>query len=170
MLYIGVDLGTSSVKLVLMDETGDIKKIVSEEYPLYFPKTGWSEQNPSDWYEKFTQAVKDLTKDCDKSQIDGISFSGQMHGLVILDENDEVIRPAILWNDGREHGADRLHRSEASVGEEARAGEFREDPKDHAAEGLSGVPSWRRTLHGCLGCLGHAAAGCEEQMLVKGNA
>ena len=101
MLYIGVDLGTSSVKLVLMDETGDIKKIVSEEYPLYFPKTGWSEQNPSDWYEKFTQAVKDLTKDCDKSQIDGISFSGQMHGLVILDENDEVIRPAILWNDGR---------------------------------------------------------------------
>lgn len=101
MLYIGVDLGTSSVKLVLMDETGEIKKIVSEEYPLYFPKTGWSEQNPSDWYEKFTKAVKELTNECDKSQIDGISFSGQMHGLVILDENDEVIRPAILWNDGR---------------------------------------------------------------------
>lgn len=101
MLYIGVDLGTSSIKLLMMDETGDIKRIVTREYPLYFPKTGWSEQNPSDWYEKFVEAVKELTDGCDKNEIDGISFSGQMHGLVILDENDEVIRPAILWNDGR---------------------------------------------------------------------
>lgn len=101
MLYIGADLGTSSIKLLLMDETGDIKKIVSKEYPLYFPKPGWSEQNPEDWYAAFVEGVKDLTKKCDKTQIEGISFSGQMHGLVILDENDQVIRPAILWNDGR---------------------------------------------------------------------
>jgi xylulokinase len=101
MLYIGVDLGTSSIKLLLMDEAGDIKSIVTREYPLYFPKTGWSEQNPEDWYTALADGIKELTKDCDKSKIEGISFSGQMHGMVILDEKDNVIRPAILWNDGR---------------------------------------------------------------------
>lgn len=101
MLYIGVDLGTSSVKLLLMDEAGQIKSIVTREYPLYFPKSGWSEQNPEDWYSALVDGIKELTKDCDKDEIDGISFSGQMHGMVILDENDKVIRPAILWNDGR---------------------------------------------------------------------
>ncbi len=101
MLYIGVDLGTSSVKLLLMDEAGDIKSIVTREYPLFFPKPGWSEQNPEDWYSALVEGIKELTKDCDKKEIDGISFSGQMHGMVILDENDKVIRPAILWNDGR---------------------------------------------------------------------
>lgn len=101
MLYIGVDLGTSSVKLLLMDEVGNIKSIVTREYPLYFPKPGWSEQNPEDWYAALVDGIKELTKDCNKEDIDGISFSGQMHGMVILDENDQVIRPAILWNDGR---------------------------------------------------------------------
>ncbi|NLP35331.1 MAG: xylulokinase [Clostridiales bacterium] len=101
MLYIGVDLGTSSVKLLLMDENGDIKSIVTREYPLNFPKPGWSEQNPEDWYTSLVDGIKELTDDCNKADIDGISFSGQMHGMVILDENDKVIRPAILWNDGR---------------------------------------------------------------------
>ena len=101
MLYIGVDLGTSAVKLLLMNETGKIEKIVSREYPLYFPKPGWSEQNPEDWWKQSVEGIKELTAECDKSQVAGISFGGQMHGLVILDENDEVIRPAILWNDGR---------------------------------------------------------------------
>ncbi|SFU87977.1 xylulokinase [Butyrivibrio sp. M55] len=101
MLYIGVDLGTSSVKLVLMDETGKIHGTTSREYKLYFPQPGWSEQNPSDWYNEAIAGLKDLLKDVDKSEVAGISFGGQMHGLVILDENDEVIRPAILWNDGR---------------------------------------------------------------------
>lgn len=101
MLYIGVDLGTSAVKLLLMDEKGNIKKIVSKEYPLYFPHPGWSEQHPEDWFEKSVEGIRELTADCDKSQVAGISFGGQMHGLVILDEKDEVIRPAILWNDGR---------------------------------------------------------------------
>jgi xylulokinase len=101
MLYIGVDLGTSSVKLLLMDETGDIKSIVTKEYPLFFPKPGWSEQHPEDWYAALVEGIKELTKECDKSQIEGISFSGQMHGMVILDEQDNVIRPAILWNDQR---------------------------------------------------------------------
>ncbi|MDD4112473.1 MAG: xylulokinase [Herbinix sp.] len=101
MLYIGVDLGTSSVKLLLMDENGKIENIVMKEYPIYYPKTGWSEQNPEDWYSALIDGIKELTKDCNKDEIDGISFSGQMHGMVILDENDKVIRPAILWNDGR---------------------------------------------------------------------
>ena len=101
MLYIGVDLGTSAVKLLLMEGNGAIKKIVSKEYPLYFPNPGWSEQKPEDWWTQVIAGIKELTAECDKSQVAGISFGGQMHGLVILDENDNVIRPAILWNDGR---------------------------------------------------------------------
>lgn len=101
MLFIGVDLGTSAVKLLLMDETGKIHKIVSKEYPLYFPQPGWSEQNPQDWIRQSMEGIKELTAQCDRSQIKGISFGGQMHGLVVLDEKDQVIRPAILWNDGR---------------------------------------------------------------------
>lgn len=101
MLYIGVDLGTSSIKLVLMNEEGKIENIVSREYPLSFPKPGWSEQNPEDWYQAFLEGMEDLLANYDKSLVEGISFGGQMHGLVILDENDHVIRPAILWNDGR---------------------------------------------------------------------
>ncbi len=101
MLYIGVDLGTSAVKLLLMDGEGNIKNIVSKEYPLYFPHPGWSEQKPEDWYEQVMAGIKELIADADKSQVAGISFGGQMHGLVILDKDDNVIRPAILWNDGR---------------------------------------------------------------------
>jgi len=101
MLYIGVDLGTSSVKLLAMDENGDIKKIVVREYPLHFPKRGWAEQDPEDWFDAVEDGFEELTSDLDTSLIEGVSFSGQMHGLVLLDEKDEVIRPAILWNDGR---------------------------------------------------------------------
>ena len=101
MLYIGVDLGTSAVKLLLMDSEGKIVNVVSREYPLYFPHPGWSEQKPEDWYEQTVEGIRELVRDVDKSQVAGISFGGQMHGLVILDEEDRVIRPAILWNDGR---------------------------------------------------------------------
>ena len=101
MFYIGVDLGTSAVKLLLMDEKGCVRKVVSKEYPLYFPRPGWSEQRPEDWFLQTMEGLKELVADCDRSQVEGISFGGQMHGLVILDEKDEVIRPAILWNDGR---------------------------------------------------------------------
>ncbi len=101
MYYAGIDLGTSSVKLLLMDGKGEIAKIVSREYPLSFPQPGWSEQAPEDWWRESMAGLKELIADIDKSQLAGISFGGQMHGLVILDENDRVIRPAILWNDGR---------------------------------------------------------------------
>ena len=101
MFYIGIDLGTSAVKLLLMDSEGKIVNIVSREYPLYFPHPGWSEQKPQDWYEQTILGIEELIQDVDKEQVAGISFGGQMHGLVILDEDDNVIRPAILWNDGR---------------------------------------------------------------------
>lgn len=99
--YIGIDLGTSAVKLLLMDASGQIKNTVTKEYPLEFPQPGWSQQNPEDWKDAVLDGLKELTKDCDKSQIAGIGCGGQMHGLVILDGQDKVIRPAILWNDGR---------------------------------------------------------------------
>ncbi len=101
MYYIGVDLGTSAVKLLLMEESGKIEKIVSREYPLYFPHPGWSEQNPEDWMKEAMAGIKELTSEIDRSQVAGIGCGGQMHGLVTLDEEDHVIRPAILWNDGR---------------------------------------------------------------------
>lgn len=101
MYYIGIDLGTSAVKLLLMQEDGTVKNIVSKEYPIYFPNPGWSEQNPCDWWKMTIEGIKELTDGFDKDSIKGISFGGQMHGLVILDKDDNVIRPAILWNDGR---------------------------------------------------------------------
>jgi len=101
MLYIGVDLGTSAVKLLLMDGGGAIKKIVSREYPLSFPHPGWSEQNPEDWMQAVLDGIRELTTECDRTQVAGIGCGGQMHGLVALDGEDRVLRPAILWNDGR---------------------------------------------------------------------
>ena len=100
-MYIGVDLGTSAVKLLLMDSRGEVWKIVSRTYPLAFPEPGWSEQNPYDWWEQTKAGIRELIQGEDSSQVAGISFGGQMHGLVMLDGRDEVIRPAILWNDGR---------------------------------------------------------------------
>lgn len=101
MYYIGIDLGTSSAKLLLVDERGAVHGSASREYPLYFPQPGWSEQNPEDWWTAVKSALAELTANIDVNEIAGIGCGGQMHGLVILDENDEVIRPAILWNDGR---------------------------------------------------------------------
>ena len=101
MLYIGVDLGTSAVKLLLMDETGEIHNTVTREYPLEFPRPGWSQQNPEDWWDAVSRGIPELLAGFDAGQVAGVGAAGQMHGLVILDEADQVIRPAILWNDGR---------------------------------------------------------------------
>lgn len=100
-MYIGIDLGTSSVKLLLLSHKGEVVKTITKEYPLYFPKPLWSEQNPEDWYQAVISGLKDLVKTYDKESIKGMGFSGQMHGMVILDKDDNVIRPAILWNDQR---------------------------------------------------------------------
>ena len=101
LYYIGIDLGTSAVKLLLVDKNGRICRSVSEEYPLSFPQPGWSEQEPADWWNAVRSGLQRLLDGQDASLIAGIGVGGQMHGLVTLDENDDVIRPAILWNDGR---------------------------------------------------------------------
>lgn len=99
--YIGIDLGTSSVKMLLVSADGEIINSVTKEYPIFYPQSGWSEQNPYDWYNASIEGLKELIAQTNKDEIKGISFGGQMHGLVILDKDDNVIRPAILWNDGR---------------------------------------------------------------------
>ncbi len=101
MYYIGIDLGTSNVKLLLTDESGEIHRVVSREYPLYFPHSGWSEQNAEDWWDAVVDGMRELTLNIDRAQIVAIGCGGQMHGLVVLDEQDAVIRPVILWNDSR---------------------------------------------------------------------
>ena len=98
---IGVDLGTSSVKVLLVSQAGEVVHEVSKPYPLIQEKSGYNEQNPHDWVEQTTAAIQELIKDYDPEDIEGISFSGQMHGLVLLDENFQVLRNAILWNDTR---------------------------------------------------------------------
>ena len=101
MYFIGIDLGTSAVKLLLCDETGAIQNVTTREYPLSFPHTGWSEQAPEDWWTNTVDGMHELLEGFDASKVAGISFGGQMHGLVVLDTNDQVLRPAILWNDNR---------------------------------------------------------------------
>ncbi len=99
--YIGIDLGTSAVKLLLVAEDGQILNTVTKEYPLEFPQPGWSQQNPADWKKAVLEGIPELLSGFDASGVTGIGCGGQMHGLVVLDEQDQVIRPAILWNDGR---------------------------------------------------------------------
>lgn len=99
--YIGIDLGTSGVKLLLVGSDGKIISEANESCDVNYPQDGWSEQDPQDWWINVNKALKSLLENQDKSLIKGISFGGQMHGLVILDQEDNVIRPCILWNDGR---------------------------------------------------------------------
>lgn len=101
MYFIGIDLGTSAVKMLLMRDDGKIVNSVTKVYPISFPYAGWSEQNPEDWLKETKKGLIELMSGYPKEELVGISFGGQMHGLVALDENDRVIRPAILWNDGR---------------------------------------------------------------------
>ena len=103
MLYIGIDLGTSSVKVVAASEGGTIFGSTTRTYPCLQPKPGWSEQDPHRWYKATCEAMRALlhTPGVSANSVAGISFGGQMHGLVALDEQGEPIRDAILWNDGR---------------------------------------------------------------------
>ena len=101
MLYIGVDLGTSACKFLLVDEEGKVCNQVTREYPLSMPHTGWSEQDPADWWKACLEGIPMLLQGFDPAQVEGIGIGGQMHGLVALDAGDAVLRPAILWNDGR---------------------------------------------------------------------
>lgn len=100
---LGIDLGTSSLKGSVYTTDGRLVDSSAYEYDLYIPKKGFSEQDPKDWIKAFKDVIKDLSKKIDdfSENLDAISFSGQMHSLVLLDENDEVLRNAILWNDVR---------------------------------------------------------------------
>ncbi len=100
-LYIGIDLGTSALKMLLVDDKGNIRNTVTKEYPLLFPEPGWSEQDPEEWWKACREGMGELLSGSDAADVRGIGCGGQMHGLVALDSDDKVIRPAILWNDGR---------------------------------------------------------------------
>ncbi len=99
----GIDIGTSGCKSIIIDETGEVIASSIAEYPLYTPHPGWAEQDPEDWWKA---TVLSMSHALQKSGIDpnliaGVGLSGQMHGLVALDDNYQVIRRAILWNDQR---------------------------------------------------------------------
>ncbi|MBQ9132518.1 MAG: xylulokinase [Clostridia bacterium] len=99
--HIGADLGTSSIKLLLCEKGGNIFATATENYPVAYPHPSWSEQNPDDWWSAFVKGIKSLTQGIDIKDVGGIAVAGQMHGLVVLNKEDKVIRPVILWNDGR---------------------------------------------------------------------
>ena len=101
-MYLGIDIGTSGVKAVLVDEAQRIVDQATAPLTVQRPHPLWSEQNPSDWWDATTAAVKGLTANL-RSGVKAIGLSGQMHGATCLGENDKVLRPAILWNDGRSH-------------------------------------------------------------------
>jgi xylulokinase len=94
---VGIDVGTTAVKALAVSETGEVRGRAEVSYPLSAPRPGWSEQDPEDWWRATERALYEL----DAGEVAGIGLSGQMHGLVLLDERDEVLRPAILWNDQR---------------------------------------------------------------------
>ncbi len=100
-LFLGLDIGTSGAKAIVCDGDGHIVAMALAEYPISSPQPLWSEQNPSDWWQGAQQAIRDVVSAVDASQIVGIGLTGQMHGSVFLDADNQVIRPALLWNDQR---------------------------------------------------------------------
>ena len=192
MLFIGIDLGTSACKLLLVGEDGTIQNEVTKEYPLSFPHPGWAEQRPEEWWDAVVTGVPELLRGFDANDVAGIGSGGQMHGLVALDEHDHVIRPAILWNDGRTFkeveylnnvvGKDRLSELTANIAfagftapkllwmRENEPENFRKNRKDHAPEGLFDVQAHRRPCLRLLRRVRDAAAGRAAQALVEGNA
>jgi xylulokinase len=102
-LLIGIDVGTSGTKALLVDEKGKILASATEEYPLYAPKPNWSEQDPADWWKATVRSIRAVLKKAGKKgrDVGGLGLSGQMHGSVFLDSKNKVIRRAILWNDQR---------------------------------------------------------------------
>lgn len=126
-MFLGIDIGTSSVKAVLMDQDGRVADSASAPLPISRPHAGWSEQDPEDWWRATGAAV--LKLDAGKrGRVEGIGLSGQMHGATLLDAKDRVLRPAILWNDGR---------SEAECSELERR-----EPKSRAITGNIATPGF----------------------------
>jgi xylulokinase len=101
MMYLGLDLGTSGLKALLVDEEEHVVFEATAPLAVTRPKNGWSEQLPSDWIAAAETVLDQLAAECDLSAVRGIGLSGQMHGATLLDSSDEVLRPCILWNDTR---------------------------------------------------------------------
>lgn len=101
--FLGLDLGTGSIKTVLFDVDGKEIAQCAIEYPIYQPNNGWSEQEPEDWYQCAVKTVRSVMDEAkvDPASVLGLGISGQMAGAVFADKNGEVLRRAILWNDGR---------------------------------------------------------------------
>jgi xylulokinase len=115
MVFLGIDIGTSAVKAVLVDEREAVVGEASAPVPSSEPRPGWSEQNPEDWWKATETAVGALRKDAPEAfrATAAIGLSGQMHGVTLLDERDVPIRPSIIWNDGR--GVEECRELEAEV-------------------------------------------------------
>src|SRR4051812_17470926 len=102
-LLLGIDIGTSGSKAVIADASGKVVASATHEYPMYTPWPLWAEQNPEDWWEATVRSIRRVLAEAgaDVAQIAGIGLTGQMHGLVLLDEQGRVLRPCIMWNDQR---------------------------------------------------------------------
>ena len=103
MYYLGIDVGTSSVKALLVDEEGRVVKTASPEYEFQTPKPLWAETDPSIWWDATQFAIKELLSGEDPKNVKGVGLTGQMHGMCLLDNNDMILRPCIMWNDQRSH-------------------------------------------------------------------
>lgn len=100
-LWLGIDLGTSGVKVVAVDTRGHVVAAETAGYPLHSPRPGWVEQDPSQWWEATVGAVRAVADRIDPGEVAGVGLSGQMHGMLAVDAAGNVLRPAILWNDNR---------------------------------------------------------------------
>jgi len=100
-LFLGLDIGTSSVKCILVSTSGEVEGAASAPLDLETPQPGWAEQDPEAWWEATRAAIRDLRAQQPGAGIDAIGISGQMHSSVFLDKKGAVIRPALLWCDGR---------------------------------------------------------------------
>ena len=99
--YLGIDVGTTAVKALVVDESGSVIGDAEAPQKLSVPQPGWSEQNPADWWQGTIDAVRAACAQAGVNDVASIGLSGQMHSSVLLDASDEVLRPAILWNDVR---------------------------------------------------------------------
>ena len=100
-VLVGLDVGTGGARAVAVDEGGRVVAEASSGYPLHSPRPGWSEQDPADWWGGAKEALGGVVSEVGAAEVAGIGLTGQMHGSVFLDSSDEVIRPALLWNDQR---------------------------------------------------------------------
>src|SRR5438045_4022269 len=100
---LGIDIGTSGSKALLIDERGSLAASATFDYPMFTPRPLWAEQNPHDWWAATVKAIRKVLQDggIKGERVAGVGLTGQMHGLVLLDRMGEVLRPCIMWNDQR---------------------------------------------------------------------